>query len=47
MAWKGVTAGDGKSLQFVVCILAISFCIIKELPAGTISRAWAAKYLKE
>ena len=28
-------------------ILATVFLIAKDLPPGTISRAWAAKYLKE
>ena len=46
MAKKGVTEDDSKSLGFVGSILAIGFRIAKDLPPGTISRTWMAKYLK-
>ena len=46
MARKGVKADDSKSLGFVGRILAIGFRIAKDLPPGTISREWMAKYLK-
>ena len=46
MARKGVTADDSESLGFVNHILAIGFCIAKNLSPGTISRAGVAKYLK-
>ena len=46
MARKGVTADDSESLGFVNRILPIGFRITKDLPPGTISRAWLAKYLK-
>ena len=47
MARKSVTANDSKSLRFMDCILAIGFCITKDLQPGTISRTWVAKYLKK
>ena len=46
MAKKGLTADDSEGLEFVDHILAIGFRITKDLPPGTISRAWVAKYLK-
>ena len=46
MARKGVTADDSESLGFVDRILAIDFCLAKDLPPETISRAWVTKYLK-
>ena len=39
MARKGVTEDDSESLGFEDRILAIGFCIAKDLPPGTISRA--------
>ena len=46
MGRKGVTADDSKSLGFVDRTLVIGFRIAKDLPPGTISRAWVAKFLK-
>ena len=46
MARKGIIADDSKILRFVDSILAIGFHIAKDLPPGTFSRAWIAKYLK-
>ena len=46
MARKGVTEDDNESLGFLDRILSIRFRIVKDLPPGTISRAWVAKFLK-
>ena len=43
---KGVTADDSESLLFLDRILAIGFCIAKDVSPETVSRAWMAKYLK-